>query len=139
MDRKILVIDDDSLILMIHEAKLEDETNCACAYFDNAKSALSHIIEVGKSMQFLLLLDINMPVMNGWDLLDEIKNYQFKDNILTVMVTSSVNEADKQKAEQYDMVVDFLSKPLKTRHIDRLRNIAEVAPFFKEAVPNQNV
>ncbi|MFC4211298.1 response regulator [Pedobacter lithocola] len=139
MNRKILVIDDDSLILLIHEAKLEEETNCACAYFDNAKSALEHIIDADSNTHFLLLLDINMPVMNGWDLLDEIKKHPFKNNILTIMVTSSVNEADKEKAQQYEMVLDFLSKPLKTRHIDRLRNIVEVAPFFKEAVPNQNV
>jgi len=132
MNRKILVIDDDSLILLIHEAKLEDEVSCACEFFDNAKSALEYMAADQEETLFLLLLDINMPFMNGWDLLDEINGAAFKKNVYTVMVTSSVNEADKCKAKEYQMVLDFLSKPLKTRHIDRLRSINELSSFFNQ-------
>ncbi|GGI27213.1 response regulator [Pedobacter mendelii] len=131
MERKILAIDDDPLILLIHEAKLEDEVNCACEYFDNAEAALNYMqVTQDADIHFLLLLDINMPVMNGWDLLDAINISALKNRVYAIMVTSSINEADKCRAKEYEIVLGFVSKPLKTRHIGAFRDINELAPFF---------
>lgn len=58
----------------------------------------------------LLLLDINMPVMNGWDCLDFMK----KNSITTkvVILSSSINPIDRQRAMEYSNVTGFLNKPL---------------------------
>jgi CheY-like chemotaxis protein len=132
MERKILVIDDDELILMIHEAVLENnETESACEFFDEAGSALLYMEKMAnQNTQFLLLLDINMPFMSGWDLLEEISETSFKENVFAIMVTSSVNSGDQAKAEKYKNVCGFISKPLKDEHFGQLRAMDQVKDFF---------
>ena len=133
MDRKILVIDDDPLILMIHEAVLEtQELACGSEFFNDAGEAILFMEKVENvNTQFLLLLDINMPVISGWDLLEEIQESHLQENVAVVMVTSSVNEGDRLKADKYSNVVGFISKPLKDTDFDSLKSIETLTPFFK--------
>ena len=62
----------------------------------------------------LILLDINMPVMDGWQFLEELVALEHKlSKVPSVyMITSSVWPYDKQKAQFYSMVKGFLSKPI---------------------------
>jgi len=66
----------------------------------------------------LLLLDINMPVMSGWDCLEFMK----KNNIDTkvVILSSSINPIDRQRAMEYSNVTGFLNKPLTKETISQL-------------------
>ncbi|WP_231463583.1 MULTISPECIES: response regulator [unclassified Pedobacter] len=133
MNRKILVIDDDPLILLIHEAVLEtQQLNCCLEFFDDAGEAILFMEkDEHQATKFLLLLDINMPLISGWDLLDEIQNSDFKENVAVVMVTSSVNEGDRLKAKKYDNVLDFISKPLKDSDFNHLKSLGQLNAFFK--------
>ena len=62
----------------------------------------------------LIFLDINMPGMNAWeflkryDLLDKTK----KSQPIIIMLTTSANPFDLEKAKQWDSVSDFITKPL---------------------------
>jgi CheY-like chemotaxis protein len=58
----------------------------------------------------LLFLDINMPVMDGWGLLDIIHEADF-DKIEIIMVTSSVDQGDKDKGLVFK-IIDFLENHL---------------------------
>jgi CheY-like chemotaxis protein len=60
----------------------------------------------------LLFLDINMPVMDGWGLLDIIHREDFDKKIEVIMVTSSVDQRDKDKAASYSKIINFVEKPL---------------------------
>ncbi len=62
----------------------------------------------------ILLLDINMPSMTGWEFLDEFKKLdQFEHESFSIyIVSSSVDLRDKQKAEEDPLVRGFISKPL---------------------------
>lgn len=133
MKRKIFVIDDDPMVLFIHEAILDDSDLIKpIQCFLSAGAALEALDEY-KDMQtqFLFLLDINMPVMTGWQMLDELTKYPRKENILVVMVTSSVNESDEEKAHSYELVTDYLSKPIGPRSIERLRLNKRLSGFFQ--------
>ena len=52
-----------------------------------------------KDKVFLILLDINMPVMNGWEFLDQLNTIVIKPLVKVVIVTSSIDSADKDKAK----------------------------------------
>jgi CheY-like chemotaxis protein len=54
-----------------------------------------------------------MPVMDGWGLLDIIHEADFDKKIEIIMVTSSVDQGDKDKAASYSKIIDFLENHLK--------------------------
>lgn len=131
MDSKILVIDDDSIILFIHRTMIKNSGIVASAeYFLSAELALEYIMQHKDTHSFLLLLDINMPTMNGWELLDILKDCSFKDNINVVMVTSSINESDRAKANTYAQVLEYLTKPIKAADFVALQSHKKLGVFF---------
>ncbi len=69
----------------------------------------------------LIFLDINMPIMNGWEFLHEFLNLETElQNRILIMLSTSCNPEDMTRSLKYDCVSAFLSKPL-TEEI--IRNI----------------
>jgi len=60
----------------------------------------------------VVFLDINMPVMDGWDFLAETSAKPSCQKMKVVVLTSSIRESDKKRAEQYPFVIDYMEKPL---------------------------
>ena len=71
-----------------------------------------------------ILLDIEMPQMDAWDFLDELISIQpcFENRKIIYIVSSSIALEDKEKAEHYQCVKNFLSKPV---NLEKLQSIAE--------------
>ena len=63
----------------------------------------------------LVLLDLNMPIMNGWELLDKYLELEF-NLIFTktkfIVLSSTIDPSDIEKSKSYPMVIDFISKPI---------------------------
>ena len=73
------------------------------------------------SEPILILLDINMPEMTGFEFLEFMVLEEFPTNIDVVMVTSSIYDEDKRLAKTYPQFVkDFVSKPLKTEKLKEI-------------------
>lgn len=70
----------------------------------------------------LIVLDLNMPMMSGWELLDEMKKEFSLNGTKVAIFTSSIDERDRNKAEDYPCVIGYYVKPM-TRDI--LKQIAE--------------
>lgn len=62
----------------------------------------------------ILLLDINMPLMTGWEFLYHFERFdsKIKEQINIFMISSSIDSRDKERAQKYNDVRDYISKPL---------------------------
>ena len=78
--------------------------------FVNAEEALMQLRDAAAPKPEVIFLDLNMPVMNGWDFMDEFKKLDLKIEI--VILTSSNDASDKKKAKEHKEVKDFVVKPL---------------------------
>lgn len=115
--RKVLLVDDNPIDLFINSLVLENEQ--LAAHIDSAadgQEALDYIEHTGQASQCpdLILLDINMPRMNGFEFLDHYANTacHAASATLIVVLTTSSHTQDKQRAGTYGQVKAYLDKPL---------------------------
>lgn len=121
---KCFVVDDNEIDLFTIR-RLADSVQVpyALEVFTNGKlafDAFKSAVEKGVSPPQLVLLDLNMPVWDGWDFLDEIETLNLPESPKVYIMSSSVDPADKKKAETYPYVADFVVKPLTHEVIQRL-------------------
>ncbi|MFT6869594.1 MAG: CheY-like chemotaxis protein [Paraglaciecola sp.] len=66
----------------------------------------------------LIFLDINMPVMNGWEFIEEYKKSNFsKKSVLIIMLTTSLNPIERKRAEKIEIISGFVTKPLTVEYL----------------------
>ena len=72
----------------------------------------------------IILLDINMPVMDGWEFIDEYKNVDeaIRAKVIVFMLTTSLNPDDEAKAATIKEINAFLNKPLTQKEILEIFN-----------------
>lgn len=124
---KVILVDDDPVVNFIHTKLISSIYDCQIGAYTEAKSALEHLKTPEGSdelMPCLLLLDINMPVMNGWSFLAEFEKLPFGGNgqCKVFILTSSVDRDDETKSRQFKSVQGFLSKPLSKEKLRELMN-----------------
>ena len=91
---------------------------------NNGEDALNFLqkkLDTGQAIPFLLLIDINMPLVNGFEFLDAIiKMGLNKTNRPKIAIlTSSIHPADFKRARYYKIVDDFLIKPLDVEQLEK--------------------
>ena len=122
------IIDDDdmytSLITkMINIKKLSKNL----LVFRNGKEALDYFIQSLKATEKrnipqVILLDLNMPVMDGWQFLTELGTYNFPElkNTTLYIVSSSINPVDMERSKAMRLVKDFLVKPISPEELSEV-------------------
>jgi CheY-like chemotaxis protein len=114
IEQKLIVVDDDKITHFILKKMFErNQFFQSPIFFEKATDAVSFLKEDYKSSErYLIFLDINMPVMNGWQFLDEVSNLFSNSNLSVVMISSSSDEIDAIKASKDKFVIHFITKPL---------------------------
>lgn len=122
--KNVLVIDDDDDYNFITELVFEDiKLDCNLIFKSCAQDALDYLQNNQDVFPDLIFLDINMPIMNGWDFLDayERLNYHRTKDAIIAMNSSSVYQEDKNKANTYAKVVMFIDKPITLENIFQIK------------------
>ena len=122
------VIDDDPITVfgikkMLNSLDLSDTIKT----YANGKEAIDdikHMLNNGENIPEVIFLDINMPIMDGWQFLEEFialpLDYKVRINILT----SSIDPADRQNWEFYrektHHIIDYKNKPIRRAEIEAI-------------------
>ena len=123
----ILLVDDDEInnfisIKLIKKALLNTDIT-ACL---NGRFAIDQLLAISEKdpskLPDYILLDINMPIMNGWEFLEEYERLKIDPAGKTsiYIISSSVFSNDISKARSYPLVKDFISKPL---NVDKIKEV----------------
>jgi CheY-like chemotaxis protein len=132
MKLEVLIIDDDKLSILIHEKMIKISSfDTQPLSFLNGKLGLDYIHGNNDANKvYLIFLDINMPVMNGWEFLDAVNQSPIAAQVMVAVLSSSTNEKDKQKANQYTQVIKYLEKPLNLQKLEELKAEAKLKAYF---------
>ena len=115
----VFIIDDDIVVRILVMKILKNIGYQGNIHqFENGELALNELIEptmvVTQDAFNLVLLDINMPYLDGWGFLDGFTQLPDKNKkgYFITMITSSIDQSDKEKAFSYPDVKDFIQKPV---------------------------
>jgi CheY-like chemotaxis protein len=127
MSTRILIIDDDPVALFLHKmVVIKSGWDQSPLLFQGATGVLQHLItDKQHAPRRVMLLDLNMPDVSGWDLLAELSTINV-DDVRVIIVSSSVNKRDVDKAKSYPHVVAYVEKPLT---VDKLKALQLTTPI----------
>jgi CheY-like chemotaxis protein len=118
----VYIIDDDPIVLAIGKKLIDrhqdyDQVSTAT----NGEEALQVLKGiVNQNLPSFILLDLNMPIMDGWEFLDNVQNIDHLKDIPIFIFTSSINPVDKQRSLNYANVRGYISKPLTMSVLDNI-------------------
>jgi len=125
MDLKNLIIDDDEVTLLLAEILarghpfFEDATK-----FLDGTYALAYLKQnYSEDHTYAIILDINMPLMDGWEFLENIEPFVSSKNTFVFILSSSTNQTDIEKSKNNGLVKGYFSKPLKTEHLNEIQQL----------------
>lgn len=120
------IVDDDEIILYLSEKLMKKHGFCEnLEKFNDANSALKRLkfaLDLGENVPNVILFDLNMPKMNGWEFISQLDALlsEYKINIPTFVFTSSIDQMDEQKAQNYSRINGFIQKPLSLTKLNKI-------------------
>ena len=123
---RFVVIDDDSINnhICVNAARIV-LPGTDIRTFTDPQEGLDYILSTYSLPgmgETILLLDINMPVLSGWDVLDRFTDFPeaIKKQFTIYILSSSVADMDRQKADDTQLVSGFIEKPLSVRQLQAM-------------------
>jgi CheY-like chemotaxis protein len=130
MIKSLTLVDDDDVFVFLTK-KIIQQTNLVelIRVFGNGLDALNFIkenIQQPEALPEIILLDLSMPIMNGWQFLDEFTkiNENIGKKITIYVCSSSISPDDIARARTISEVSDFIIKPItKDKLVDMIKSI----------------
>lgn len=128
-----IIVEDDLVIgqmqlFMLKKMGIDDPK-----FFRDGQEVMDYLdSEENTGQDFFILLDLNMPGMNGWGFLEASKNKSYVKKLHVVIVTSSLFKDDIIKADNYPRVIGYFQKSLSIGEFQAIIALQEKVSFSKD-------
>ena len=114
------IIDDDKIFVFVLKKVIEKNKNFEeIISFRNGEEVLE-LISKEINLPTVILLDLNMPIIDGWQFLDKVEKFNHRNKLSIFIMSSSIDNRDIEKSKIYSTVKDFISKPINNEKLDKL-------------------
>lgn len=126
---EVYIVDDDHIYTFLLTKQIGRMEFCdTIRVFGHGGEALDELEahrDQPEKLPDLILLDLNMPVCNGWQFLDRISNLSLQKAIPIDIISSTVSTLEHQKATDYPSVGRFYSKPVTQRTLSEILSFVQ--------------
>jgi CheY-like chemotaxis protein len=127
----VYVIEDDRIASKIAELHLNQHHAFGQVQkYENGQPALEALLraeEESAALPDLILLDLNMPVMDGWEFLEAFSTHTWPKSMCVCVLTSSIHPEDRERAQAYNEVLGYFSKPIDNDMLDEVVQLCSCA------------
>jgi CheY-like chemotaxis protein len=122
----VLLVEDDPITVLVCDRIIKmtgfASNVSSCENGKTAIDRLATLTETGQEIPEVIFLDINMPVMNGWDFLAAFEKMhpQINQPPRIYILSSTIDPEDYKKAKSFALVEDFISKPLSKESLEKI-------------------
>ena len=120
------LVDDDPIVVFGLKKMMRLVKFCEnFLVYSNGQEALDALIAIfknGQEIPDLILLDLNMPVMDGWEFLDAFTKYNPPKKITIYILTSSIDPRDQERAMRFNSVSNYVVKPVTLEQLEAIRD-----------------
>ena len=129
MKKTVLIVDDDPIVRLVIQRMIHNlDSSVNCLQGDNGAVGLALLETLQNSTDaIVVLLDINMPVLNGWEFLESLEKINLGpfNKLQLCIVTSSTDDCDNLKAQSYSLINKVYHKPLSKLDIEEILDLHE--------------
>jgi CheY-like chemotaxis protein len=125
METHVTVVDDDPIALVVASLVLKKIPNITSVKtFTEGEEALDFLKKVvvnwDNQKTMYVFLDLNMPMCDGWEIVEKIAATEHLSVLKLVLLSSSIDPEDQIKAKTYSQIISFLPKPMSKEAIIKL-------------------
>lgn len=124
MIKKVFLIDDDCVLrLMLEKMMHRIDSSLVFIPCENGRIGMDKLNDHFEATdECIILLDLNMPILDGWGFLEEMQAREWSNNpnINLYILSSSTDKSDIERSRKYSCVKKFYHKPLSNKDFNKI-------------------